>query len=94
LCELIKKINSLLNGKKIQITQIKQKFGELRVYFKTNDQSINTNRIDQLIEQYRLISCRTCEYCGCESRKCFIDDEEIVVCNNNCWKIRSSKHVD
>jgi hypothetical protein len=56
---LIDPIIDLANKKGIHITQIKEKFGTLRVYTDTIDREL-----DQLIVDMEIKSAKVCEVCG------------------------------
>ena len=61
--ELLDKIQDIVdkNGYDFQVTQIKEKYGTLRVYM-----SAETNEISDLIQEYEQKSAKTCEVCGKE----------------------------
>lgn len=47
---------------KVEITQVKQKFGQLRVYHRGGDRVV-----DRLLDIAELVSASTCEVCGAEA---------------------------
>lgn len=51
--------------KYLKITQLKEKFGSLRVYFTNVDYEANSSKlIEQIISKYENISTDICEVCG------------------------------
>lgn len=59
LLESAVQLNKSSPEQKIEISQIKEKFGELRIYYSGGDE-----RIADLVDQVENISARTCEACG------------------------------
>jgi len=61
ICELLDKLQAIEDRDKIglEITQIKEKFGGLRVYTNTS-----TDEIWELIDKYEAKSFTICEFCG------------------------------
>lgn len=61
---------------KLKISQIKEKFGFLRVYFDIDDLEFTTDRIkehnmaEQIIMETEKKSQKTCEICGKEGKYC------------------------
>lgn len=51
-------------GDKIEYSQIKEKFGTLRVYVDILDDSIDWKEVMNLISKYEVMSSKKCERCG------------------------------
>jgi len=63
----------------IQITQIKQKFGALRVYF----DGVASDIIKQIIKRTEEKASHTCEFCGCNTaRLAWIGRWQMVCCES------------
>lgn len=57
--ECIEKLTHMCENFDIQITQIKEKFGELRIYIESG-----TDEMFDLIDLYEQMSLHICEVCG------------------------------
>ena len=66
------------NVDKISISQIKEKYGTLRIYVSTSNKEL-----DDIIEKYEHLSKRTCEICGAEG-KMLRDEYWIMVRCEDC----------
>lgn len=67
------------NIKNFRILQIKEKFGQARLYC-----NIYNEKIDQIIQKYEFISENICMNCGCESP--MLDDGWLYTYCFDCYK--------
>jgi hypothetical protein len=61
LSEIKKKINNKYN---FYITQIKEKFGTLRIYYSSSGSMEDEEDITKILLKYEIKSCKVCELCG------------------------------
>ena len=59
----------------LEICQIKEKYGGLRIYWWATDEVINYTQIDNIILEAEKLASRTCEQCG----------KEACLCVRNGW---------
>lgn len=71
---------SNLEVKDFYFTQIKEKFGTLRVYSENF-----TNEIDTIIDKYEKVSENTCEVCG---------ELGELISNKGWWRVRCALHEE
>jgi len=76
--DLIEELLSKIQFFDVKISQIKSKFGGLRVYVLTNDSFVN-----RIIEFYEEKAKKTCEYCG--NRGFIVNERWIAVLCNSCY---------
>jgi len=65
--QLSAKLFEIYNDK-IEYTQIKEKFGTLRVYVDVLDDSIQFKDVFDIIGEYEVMSSKICEICGAEGK--------------------------
>ncbi len=76
-----KLLHSCLNeidqlGINITITEIKEKFGSLRIYYDRQNEYSDINEIEMVISKYAKLSSETCEYC---------ESTENLIYRRNYW---------
>lgn len=63
-----------LNGHKIKVTQVKQKFGDLRIYFSVDEElgytaaRIVNNECQNIVAKTAKDAASTCEFCSCTEK--------------------------
>lgn len=75
--ELSSKLEPLIDSEEMYASQIKEKYGQLRLYM-----SLYNEEIDALIEQATKDSKRVCEMCGDEGSICTIGHWVTVRCQD------------
>lgn len=84
--ELFDKIQVLVNNnseyKELEVVQVKEKYGELRIYL-----NYSYDDIEKLIDEYTEKSLHICERCGKDG--CLRDDHHwyTTLCDE-CWQIK------
>ncbi len=84
--ELCKELTEYVTRKNLifQITQVKEKFGTLRVYFQLEGNDTEYIEVQKIVDKYEKKSSYICEVCGVEGK----------IRNNNGWvKVLCESHM-
>lgn len=65
-----------------EITEIKEKYGELRVYIISNYYNDNDNTMSNIIDSYSCLSSRTCTQCGQMLNICITMNYILPICES------------
>lgn len=91
LADLFKKIDTILVDKErkvFRVIQVKEKFGELRVYC-----NFCNDKIDELVDEATIESRRTCEVCGSKNAKQYSDGWIVTLCKKCAIKRKRKSAV-
>lgn len=83
-------INSCDINKTIRITVIKEKFGELRIYYVSKDASDELyDKIHQIINKYTKLSKTTCEICGAKGKQISLNSYIKTLCTKHIEEFKT-----